>query len=249
MLQSPLSMVVLDDIERLLEYVGIGPRFSNVILQTLLVLLKKQPPEVSPCHPNTASILGTYAMLCVCLACLGVQQQLSACLPMAADLWMLRCKSPVWTHVSYPVIPNNVRPSSARSGQDPCQNRAHAHRGIACMQGRKLFIVGTTSSAGTMSDLGIMDAFNVNLHVPALKTDQIRTVFQKLGAFAPQEACPAFALPFLVCSVCAAAAPSLCGNATPENGILMHGQCMMHHSRQEQSAGSHAGVIGKMACS
>lgn len=31
--QSPLSMVVLDDIERLLEYVPIGPRFSNGILQ------------------------------------------------------------------------------------------------------------------------------------------------------------------------------------------------------------------------
>ncbi len=33
--QSPLSMVVLDDIERLLEYVPIGPRFSNGILQVL----------------------------------------------------------------------------------------------------------------------------------------------------------------------------------------------------------------------
>lgn len=40
-LQSPLSIVILDDIERLLEYVAIGPRFSNTILQTLLVLLKK----------------------------------------------------------------------------------------------------------------------------------------------------------------------------------------------------------------
>lgn len=42
--QSPLSVIVLDDIERLLEYVAIGPRFSNAVLQTLLVLLKKQPP-------------------------------------------------------------------------------------------------------------------------------------------------------------------------------------------------------------
>lgn len=46
LLQSPLSMVVLDDIERLLEFVAIGPRFSNGILQTVLVLLKKQPPQV-----------------------------------------------------------------------------------------------------------------------------------------------------------------------------------------------------------
>jgi vesicle-fusing ATPase len=42
--KSPLSIILLDDIERLLEYVAIGPRFSNVILQTLLVLLKKPPP-------------------------------------------------------------------------------------------------------------------------------------------------------------------------------------------------------------
>lgn len=44
-MQSPLSIVVLDDIERLLEYVSIGPRFSNGVLQTILVLLKKQPPK------------------------------------------------------------------------------------------------------------------------------------------------------------------------------------------------------------
>ena len=40
-----MSIIVLDDLERLLEYVAIGPRFSNTILQVLLVLLKKQPPQ------------------------------------------------------------------------------------------------------------------------------------------------------------------------------------------------------------
>lgn len=40
-MQSPQSIVILDDIERLVEYVAIGPRFSNTILQTLLVLIKK----------------------------------------------------------------------------------------------------------------------------------------------------------------------------------------------------------------
>lgn len=43
--QSVFSIIILDDIERLLEYVAIGPRFSNSVLQTLLVLLKKQPPK------------------------------------------------------------------------------------------------------------------------------------------------------------------------------------------------------------
>ncbi|KAI9070983.1 hypothetical protein K1719_047053 [Acacia pycnantha] len=45
--KSPLSVIVLDDIERLLEYMPIGPRFSNLISQTLLVLLKRLPPKVS----------------------------------------------------------------------------------------------------------------------------------------------------------------------------------------------------------
>jgi vesicle-fusing ATPase len=30
--KSPLSLIVLDDIERLLEFVHIGPRFSNLVL-------------------------------------------------------------------------------------------------------------------------------------------------------------------------------------------------------------------------
>lgn len=43
--KSPLSLVILDDIERLLEYVPIGPRFSNAVLQTLQVLVNKPPPS------------------------------------------------------------------------------------------------------------------------------------------------------------------------------------------------------------
>lgn len=39
--RSELSCVIVDDIERLLDYVPIGPRFSNVVLQSLLVLLKR----------------------------------------------------------------------------------------------------------------------------------------------------------------------------------------------------------------
>ena len=39
--KSELSCIIIDDIERLLDYVPIGPRFSNVVLQALIVLLKK----------------------------------------------------------------------------------------------------------------------------------------------------------------------------------------------------------------
>ncbi|XP_062013149.1 vesicle-fusing ATPase [Rosa rugosa] len=43
--KSPLSIIILDNIERLLEYIAIGPRFSNLISQTLMLLLKRTPPK------------------------------------------------------------------------------------------------------------------------------------------------------------------------------------------------------------
>ncbi|KAI1982522.1 transport between ER and Golgi ATPase protein [Ophidiomyces ophidiicola] len=43
--KSPVSVVVVDNIERIIDWVPIGPRFSNSILQTLMVLLRKQPPK------------------------------------------------------------------------------------------------------------------------------------------------------------------------------------------------------------
>jgi len=42
--KSPLSLIIIDDLERLLDYVPIGPRFSNHVLQLLLVALKRIPP-------------------------------------------------------------------------------------------------------------------------------------------------------------------------------------------------------------
>ena len=56
--KSPLSLIVLDDIERLIEFIHIGPRFSNAILQTLLVLIKKKPPNPD----RKIMIIGTTSM-------------------------------------------------------------------------------------------------------------------------------------------------------------------------------------------
>jgi vesicle-fusing ATPase len=43
--KSPLSLIIIDDLERIIDYVPTGPRFSNTVLQALLVLLKKIPPD------------------------------------------------------------------------------------------------------------------------------------------------------------------------------------------------------------
>ncbi|KAH8820002.1 vesicular-fusion protein-like protein sec18 [Xylogone sp. PMI_703] len=52
--KSPQNIVVVDNIERIIEWVPIGPRFSNPVLQALMVLLTKNPP-----HPRRLLILGT----------------------------------------------------------------------------------------------------------------------------------------------------------------------------------------------
>lgn len=53
--KSPQNIVVVDNIERIIDWVPIGPRFSNLVLQTLMVLLTKQPPNV--CFSNPVLII------------------------------------------------------------------------------------------------------------------------------------------------------------------------------------------------
>ncbi|CAA9988039.1 N-ethylmaleimide-sensitive fusion protein, putative [Plasmodium knowlesi strain H] len=43
--KTPLSLVILDNIERLIDYTRIGPRFSNPVLQAIMVLIKKKPKK------------------------------------------------------------------------------------------------------------------------------------------------------------------------------------------------------------
>ncbi|AQZ18133.1 SEC18 (YBR080C) [Zygosaccharomyces parabailii] len=43
--KSPLNILVIDSIETLVDWVPIGPRFSNNILQVLKVALKRKPPK------------------------------------------------------------------------------------------------------------------------------------------------------------------------------------------------------------
>jgi len=42
--RSSLSVIILDGLEQLLEYVPLGSRFNPAVLQTMVSLLKKQPP-------------------------------------------------------------------------------------------------------------------------------------------------------------------------------------------------------------
>jgi vesicle-fusing ATPase len=52
--RSEKSIIFIDDIERILEYSPVGPRYSNAVLQTLLILLRKIPP-----HPARLMVIAT----------------------------------------------------------------------------------------------------------------------------------------------------------------------------------------------
>ena len=43
--KSPLSCIVIDSVENLIEYIPIGPRFSNATLQTLIAFCSQPPPH------------------------------------------------------------------------------------------------------------------------------------------------------------------------------------------------------------
>ena len=47
--KSTSAVIVVDEIERLLDYNPIGPRFSNLVCQTLLVQLRQLPPKGRRC--------------------------------------------------------------------------------------------------------------------------------------------------------------------------------------------------------
>lgn len=57
--KSPYSVIILDNIERLIEYIKIGPRFSNLLVQTISVFTKKIPPKKG----KKMIIIGTTSML------------------------------------------------------------------------------------------------------------------------------------------------------------------------------------------
>ena len=45
--KSPQSVIILDDIERLISWIRMGPLFSSAVVQTLMVQLSNPPPTVS----------------------------------------------------------------------------------------------------------------------------------------------------------------------------------------------------------
>jgi vesicle-fusing ATPase len=87
--KSQLSCIILDSIERLLDYTAIGPRFSNLVLQALLVLLNETPPHgrklLVLCTTSCKEVLRDMQMLSVFTKIIHVsnisrQEHLIACL-------------------------------------------------------------------------------------------------------------------------------------------------------------------------
>ncbi|XP_018495179.1 vesicle-fusing ATPase 1 [Galendromus occidentalis] len=74
--KSTESCILVDNIERLLDFVAVGPRFSNMVLQTLLILLGQDPPKnrhlLVLCTSSCKAFLNEIGMLTVFTAVLRV---------------------------------------------------------------------------------------------------------------------------------------------------------------------------------
>lgn len=136
-----------DDIERLLEYVAIGPRFSNLVLQVLLVLAKKQPPQ-----GRKLLVIGTTSAGEVCgarvresAACAGgtsARPPGALCSPGEA----VGGTAPFQSHLNQPPPPPPQPPQ-------------------------------------VLDSMGLTAAFNVQLHVPALRPEEVASVLRQQEAF------------------------------------------------------------------
>jgi len=73
--KSETSIIILDNIERLIEYVNIGSRFSNNILQTLMTFISRDQPQSKDMVPKLF-IIGTTASSRV-LKSLGITELFS----------------------------------------------------------------------------------------------------------------------------------------------------------------------------
>lgn len=77
--RSPFALLFLDDLERLIEYTPVGGRFNNSVLQTLLVLLKRPPPNAQSrllviATTSVAHLLEDVQLLSAFQVCVHVSQ-------------------------------------------------------------------------------------------------------------------------------------------------------------------------------
>jgi hypothetical protein len=194
-LQSPQSIIVLDDIERLVEYVAIGPRFSNTILQTLLVLLKKVGTAAGTqvghrflqCIEHLAASAWEARHQVALYAAAGTRR----CCPSCCKAMHFAARKS-W-HAAITSYQHELPGNSCK-----CAVHARHMRKVSLTiapsdtpqkppEGRKLLVVGTTSEGAVMDEMGVSQAFNVALHVPVLREPEIHTVLATLRAFAPEE--------------------------------------------------------------
>ena len=84
-------------------------------------------------------------------------------------------------------------PSSSRQGY--VHTALHVRKGVSV--GIAVLPAGTTSATSIMEDMGFSSAFNVQLHVPALKEGDVQTVLTALNAFSAADVRPL--LPHATC--------------------------------------------------
>jgi len=173
------SCIIVDNLERLLDYNPLGPRFSNAILQTLLTYLKKAPPREGRkllvlCTTGTASLL--HDMECAHAFTMHVNVpflERPAHLRKVMDLTGVKCESSELAEIAQHILPigikqllilldmavqNDVVPSAEaflrtyRESGLATTMRPQRPRGTAAVAAAINAIVGTNPTTATSKD-------------------------------------------------------------------------------------------------
>ncbi|KAK1570965.1 hypothetical protein Q3G72_009860 [Acer saccharum] len=186
--KSPLSIIILDDIERLLEYVAIGPRFSNIISQTLLVLLKRLPPKGKKLLViGTTSEVTFLDSVGICDAFAVTYNVPTLKTEDAKKVFEDAYKSPLSI-----IILDDIERLLEYVAIGPRFSNIISQTLLVLLKrlppkGKKLLVIGTTSEVTFLDSVGICDAFAVTYNVPTLKTEDAKKVLKQLNVFAEED--------------------------------------------------------------
>ncbi|KAG6463480.1 hypothetical protein O3G_MSEX013898 [Manduca sexta] len=203
--RSSLSCILVDNIERLLDYGPIGPRYSNLTLQALLVLLKKQPPRgrklLILCTSSRRQVLEDMEVLSAFTGILHVpnlsQPEHVMAVLEESDAFskrdLLKIQHDLRGANLSCILVDNIERLLDYGPIGPRYSNLTLQALLVLLKkqpprGRKLLILCTSSRRQVLEDMEVLSAFTGILHVPNLsQPEHVMAVLEESDAFSKRD--------------------------------------------------------------
>eukprot|EP01070_Trichotokara_eunicae_P011541 Trichotokara_eunicae@DN7553_c0_g1_i1.p1 len=138
--KSRFSFIILDRIERLIDYAAVGPRYSNTAAQAIMELVNK-PPKKKGHH---LFVIGTTAE-----SSFANQLGLSACFTMNEEMTLIREQTGV-SHLLTNLIENQLVPHMSKGEINEIAKGLKMSRGVGVGN-----LINAIKEASSFSDLNV----------------------------------------------------------------------------------------------